>query len=84
MSTVMATLPTNISNPLHLIKKEECYYYHKLVLSKANQFNFLAEDEAPVIVDDEVKLVRMYRKRANKNTKGAAQIKQKKQKANRK
>ncbi|KAH0678491.1 hypothetical protein KY284_019576 [Solanum tuberosum] len=87
------------------VKKEESYYYRKLVLSKANKFDFLVridlndsnprrsliaeeihqvEDEAPIIVDDEVKLVRMYRKRAKKNTKGAAQIKQKKQKANRK
>ncbi|KAH0777982.1 hypothetical protein KY290_009393 [Solanum tuberosum] len=101
----MATLPTNISNSLHLIKKEECYYYRKLVLSKDQQFNFLViidmndpnprrsliaeeihqvEDEAPPIVEDEAKSVRTYRKRAKKNTEGVAQIKQKKQKANRK
>jgi len=101
----MATLPTNISNSLHLIKKEECYYYRKLVLSKDKQFNFLVridmndpnprrsliaeeihqvEDEAPLIVEDEAKSVRTYRKRAKKNTEGAAQIKRKKQKAKRK
>ncbi|KAH0645227.1 hypothetical protein KY284_033111 [Solanum tuberosum] len=42
------------------------------------------DDEAPPIVEDEAKLVRTYRKRAKKNTEGAAQIKQKKQKANKK
>ena len=95
----MTTFPTNKSNSLHLIKKEECYYYHKLVLCKAKQFNFLVkidmndsspwhsliaeeihevEDEAPLIVDDKAKSVRMYKKRAKKNTEGAAEIKQKK------
>ncbi|KAH0652402.1 hypothetical protein KY289_030080 [Solanum tuberosum] len=98
-------LTTNISNSLHLIKKEECYYYSKLVLSKDKQFNFLVridmndpnprrsliaeeihqvEDEAPLIVENEAKSIRTYRKRVKKNTEGAAQIKQKKQKANRK
>lgn len=36
----METLPTNISNSLNLIKKEECYYFCKLVLIKEKQFDF--------------------------------------------
>lgn len=42
------------------------------------------EDEAPIILDAELKSVATYRTRAKKNTKVDAQIKQKKQKANRK
>ncbi|KAH0634337.1 hypothetical protein KY285_037103 [Solanum tuberosum] len=39
-----------------------------------------AEEQAPIIVDDEVKSVRMYKKRAKKTTEGAAQVKLKKPK----
>uniref|UniRef100_M1DWE5 Replication factor A C-terminal domain-containing protein n=1 Tax=Solanum tuberosum TaxID=4113 RepID=M1DWE5_SOLTU len=37
----MSNLQTRIFNCLYLIKKEECHYYRKLVLSKDKQFNFL-------------------------------------------
>ncbi|KAH0645225.1 hypothetical protein KY284_033109 [Solanum tuberosum] len=71
------------------IKKEECHYYRKLVLSKDKQFNFLVridltdanprrsliaeeihqlEDEAPIILEEEVRSVRKYKKRAKKTT----------------
>ncbi|KAG5581518.1 hypothetical protein H5410_052145 [Solanum commersonii] len=95
-------LPRNIFNCLHHIKKEECHNYHKLVLSKDKQFNFLVridltdsnprrsliseqvhqvEDEAPIIVEKEVKSVRKYRRRAKKTTNAAAQMNVKKPKA---
>ncbi|KAH0698019.1 hypothetical protein KY289_015501 [Solanum tuberosum] len=83
------------------IKKEECHYYRKLVLSKDKQFNFLVridltdsnphrsliaeeihqlEDQAPVILEEEVRSMRKYRKRAKKTTNAAAQFNQKKPK----
>ena len=53
---------------------------HSLIAEEIHE----VEDEAPLIVDDKAKSVRMYKKRAKKNTEGAAEIKQKKQKGNRK
>ncbi|KAH0670741.1 hypothetical protein KY289_025234 [Solanum tuberosum] len=43
-----------------------------------------AEEKAPIIMDDKVKVVRMYRKRAKKTTDGAAQIKLNKPKVDKK
>lgn len=38
-----SNLQTNIFNCLHVIKKEECPNFRKLVLSKDNQFKFLVK-----------------------------------------
>ncbi|TMW87715.1 hypothetical protein EJD97_019583 [Solanum chilense] len=78
-----------------LTKREECYYYRKLMLSKEKRFNFLVridmndsnnrrniineeihqtEEQAPIIVDDEVKSTKRYRKSAKKTTAGVSQF----------
>ena len=59
----------NDSNPQHSLIAEEIHH---------------VEEEAPLIVNDKAKSVKTYKKRAKKKTEGEAEIKQKKQKGNRK